>query len=310
MQDDYVLDIESIVYDNELIEIMNPVMAEGRWFEANNSTENEIEAVISPNYYGLETGDIVYLASYFAEDSDELIPVRIVGVLDENADVMKMNYSEDMISYYNFIFNIKDRLEIPLLIMQQEDIARLSLNCPPLKEILWPQGLLFIQYNDNITNEEKIVYDDFIENNIEIAIKEPLPTIKKKSILYIKEQISLILPVFFVFLIMTTMSTICVSVLVVKLHIKNLYIYRIVGIDRRGCFLIQFFVNAIVLYESVIVTFLTYLIFKVFRLNIIFLEFGIWQMAICIFITAFWLGTVYMIQKKMLADHELWRIKR
>ena len=70
-------------------------------------------------------------------------------------------------------------------------------------------------------------------------IEEPLATVREKSIQYVKGQLGETLPVFLVFLIMTVMSTICVSVLEVKQHIRNLYIYRIVGIDKVGCFRIQ-----------------------------------------------------------------------
>lgn len=308
MRDGNRLDMGSIVYDKELIEIMNPVMVEGRWLEANSS--DEIEAVLTQSYYGLEAGDLIHLVPYSAEKSNQIIPVRIVGILNENTDIIKMNYSAHMVDYHNFIFNLQNGLETPLFIMQQEDFDRLSLEYPQLREILWPQGLLFIQYNENITDEEKNEYDKFIESNIEITIKEPLSSVKDKSILYVKEQISETLPILFVFLIMTMMSTICVSVLEVKQHIKNLYIYRIVGTDKKGCFLIQFGVNIIVLCESIIVTALIYLGLKKFGVNIFFIEFGLWQIMICILITVFWLGIVYIVQRKMLGNHELWRFKR
>ena len=113
-----------------------------------------------------------------------------------------------------------------------------------------------------------------------------------------------------VFLIMTVMSTICVSVLEVKQHIRNLYIYRIVGIDKAGCFRIQLLVNIIILCETILITALACAVLKKFGTDIIFLEFGLWQLIICISIIIFWLGIVYMVQKIMLGDHELWRIKR
>ena len=141
-------------------------------------------------------------------------------------------------------------------------------------------------------------------------IEEPLATVREKSIQYVKGQLGETLPVFLVFLIMTVMSTICVSVLEVKQHIRNLYIYRIVGIDKAGCFRIQLLVNIIILCETILITALACAVLKKFGTDIIFLEFGLWQLIICISIIIFWLGIVYMVQKIMLGDHELWRTKR
>ena len=302
------LDMECIVYDKELIKIMDPAIKEGRWLKVNDS--DEIEAVISQNYYGLKAGDIIDMVPYSTGEPDQTVPVRIVGVLEENADIIKMNYSPDMVDYHNFSFNLKERFDIPLLIMQQEDFGRLSKEWPQLREVLWPTGLLFIQYDENITDGQLESNDKFIENNIQIAIKEPLATVREKSIQYVKGQLGETLPVFLVFLIMTVMSTICVSVLEVKQHIRNLYIYRIVGIDKAGCFRIQLLVNIIILCETILITALACAVLKKFGTDIIFLEFGLWQLIICISIIIFWLGIVYMVQKIMLGDHELWRIKR
>lgn len=308
MRDKNVLDMECIVYDKELIKIMDPAIKEGRWLKVNDS--DEIEAVISQNYYGLKAGDIIDMVPYSTGEPDQTVPVRIVGELEENADIIKMNYSPDMVDYHNFSFNLKERFDIPLLIMQQEDFGRLSKEWPQLREVLWPTGLLFIQYDENITDGQLESNDKFIENNIQIAIKEPLATVREKSIQYVKGQLGETLPVFLVFLIMTVMSTICVSVLEVKQHIRNLYIYRIVGIDKAGCFRIQLLVNIIILCETILITALACAVLKKFGTDIIFLEFGLWQLIICISIIIFWLGIVYMVQKIMLGDHELWRIKR
>lgn len=309
IQDSNPLEIEGVAYDKEFIENMTPSVAEGRWLESGKNNSGEIEGVISQNYYGLGVGDIIHLAPYFAENTNKVIPVKIVGVLNEDADIIKMNYSSNMVNFNNFIFNLEQR-ENALLILPQEDIMRLSNDWAQLSEVLWPQGLLFIQYNEGITDEEKRINEEFIDNHIEIAIREPLTTIQKKSILYVKEQIGEILPVFSIFLIMTMMSTVCVSTLVAKQNIKNMYIFRIIGIDKGGCILIQFLVHLLVLFESFIVTALGCLLLNSFGENIIFLDFGLYQVLVCTAIAVFFLGVAYIVQKNMLKDYEIWRIRQ
>lgn len=305
LQDSNVLEIESIAYDKEFIENMKPSIAEGRWLNSGGNNGEEIEGVISQNYYGLGVGDIINLVPYFANNTNQVIPIKIVGVLSENAEIIKMNYSADMVSFNNFISNMEQQ-EDTVLILQQEDIMKLSEGWEQLKEVLWPQGLLFIQYNEGITDGEKKIYEEFIDNHIETKIKEPLMTVKQKSVSYVKEQISEILPVCVIFLVMTMMSTVCVGVLAAKQNAKDLYIVRIVGVDKGGCILIQLLTHLLILCEAFIITALGYILLNIFGEDIIFLDFGLYQALACAAIAIFFLSVVYIVQRNMLKDHEIW----
>ena len=303
--DDAVLDIDSTVYDPELIDIMGAEteIAEGRWFAKNDG--REIEAVISQNYYGLTEGDVVNLVAYAGEES---IPIRIVGVLKEDSTVIKMNYSSDMVGYHNFLYNLQGDPGTQFLILQEEDFSRLAAANPQLKEILWPQGLLFIQYPDRISDEEKAGYDNFIADNLEIRLKETLETVDQKSKRYIKRQLNDIVPVLLVFCIMIVMSTVCVSVIEVRQHITNLSIYRIVGMSRKSCFLIQLCINIIILCLTMAVTAIAFIVMQRLGKDMIIWNTGILQTAVCAFIAVAWMILVFVVQSKVMNKHELWRM--
>ncbi len=199
-QDSWEPEMETIVYDRELVQAMNPKMAEGNWLTDGIRHPEEIEAVNSQNYYGLCAGDTLQLVPYANDRTKDAIPIKITGVLDEHAEILKMEYSKPMVSYHNFIFDTENA-DKPILILRQEDILRLS------EQTLSPRGLLFLLYHQEITDAEKKENEEFMESNIQIHLKEPLSIIKEKSETYLQNQTAEILPVLIPLIVEPILST-------------------------------------------------------------------------------------------------------
>lgn len=314
---DYELPVQSMAYDRELIDSIKPELAAGNWLDHEVNDEEAIEAVVSYNYDGVAVGDLLYLQTYFSEKYGEEIPVKIIGVLAKQAEIVKFKYSQEMVSSQNFVGPLTEESadewpeqpEKLQLLIRQEDITRLSAKWEELDNIIWPNYLLFFTYHQDITAAEKAAADEFIENNFDIEIKESLPAVREKSIQYANDQILELLPIFIAVLIMMMMSTACVGVLSGKQHAKKLSLYRLIGLSQNKCLLIHFLINVFILAETTIITAIAYFVVKYQAPNVI-LDFGIGQLLCCLFISTVWLLFAYYIQTKILKNLDMWGRKK
>jgi len=304
------LEFNGTVYDEKIVDCISPQMAEGRWLGTGENNEKGIDAVISENYYGLEIGDNIQLTVFDAGGDEIQVPVTIVGRLKENEKIARFDYSENMVTSQNFMKRLSvEEGDMPVIILEENENLHKLREWEDIKYSFVPNGLLFFKYNRSLTEEERKENEEVLQNNVEIAIKEALPTVAEKSKEAFGEQALNLLPIFLAVLIIALMSTWCVSVLLVKKQSRKIAVYRILGMTKQECLKLQMLVNGTVLMETVLAAGVAFFLINHFdKEHKFILDFGVWQLLGCACIALSWWGLTFLIQKKMFKEPELWRL--
>lgn len=307
MQDGNELSWNATVYDDGLVERQIPLLSEGEWFSEQSREGREVRAVVSPNDYGLGVGDCMVLAPY--EGAQEEIRVRIIGILDENAQIVSFQPSDHMVSCQNFMSTYEQDNGLPALLMVKSDFEE-SDGFSSLK-MLWPAGMFFIHYKEGISDEERTQNEKFIQKYFNLQIEESLSGVREKSQAHLRQQMSEIVPVLIaaiLFLIITTMS---ISVLGAKYAIENYRIYHMLGLQKRECGVIQLCLNVFILAKGfifimVILAVLNYLPIALKETGR--MESGVMQLAACLVGGGIWLIVSLLLQNGVLNNSSAWRI--
>lgn len=298
----------AIVYDDKLSEAYMPLLEEGRWLEKGEDGAWELRAVISPDNYGIEVGDNIVFRPY--ENGIGNIKVKIVGKLKENSRIVRFQPSDDMVGYQNFISTYDFDDGFPTILFLKSDFDGLLPNSGIGEKLLWPAGMMFIKYREEIEEAEEKKNEDFFQNYLDVRIMEPLEEVKEKSLLYLKEQIMEILPILMAALFFSFLTTICISALGARHAVKDYMIYRLSGLPFHSCKKIQLCLNGIILGKGILIAFLAGFVLKMLVKEPKFLfGFGVWQIGTCVIGSAVWLAVSFTIQKRILKNPEFWRRK-
>lgn len=298
----------AIVYDDELSEAYTPILEKGKWLKKRETGGWELRAVVSPNDYGIEAGDKIVFAPYDSTFGN--IKVKICGKLKENSRVVSFQPSNDMVSYQNFLSTSVSEDGLPMIFLLKSDFDGLFSDRSIGEKMLWPAGMMFLRYKNDITQESIKLNEDFCKKYFDVRIMESLQEVKGKSLKYLKDQIMEVFPVLAASLFFCFLTTICVSALGTRYAVKNYIIYRILGLSLRLCKKIQLCINAILLSEGLLIALVSGILLNLFMKdgNII-LNLGILQFGICFICGAAWLAGSFSIQKKMLKNPDYWRRK-
>ena len=283
-----------IVYDDEFVEIHLPVLKEGKWFEKDKKS-GVLRAVISDNNYGVGVGDFIILNPYDKKCSD--IIVEIIGVLDENAQIIKFFASDNMVSCRNFIGNCDNGNELPTLLLLQSDFFKIESG--NWEELLWPAGMNFFIYDEDISLEERKSNEFFLDNYMKAQISENISSVHQKSVEYICGNLMEVFPILLISILFSIVTTISISVLGAKYAAENYYIYYIIGMSHKKCLGIQFCINLITLIVGFLLSSILIKIF-IYPKMINNMSFDYRVLAVYFISGGIWLIISFFIQKKVL----------
>ena len=81
-------------YDDGWISGYTPKLQSGSWLKTRNKEEKYLEAVVLQNRERYKTGDVVYVDTNSETELQTKIPVKIIGVIDRNADIIFQSNKE------------------------------------------------------------------------------------------------------------------------------------------------------------------------------------------------------------------------
>lgn len=268
-------------YDDEWIQGFVPGLESGRWLKQENTEGKWLEAVVLQSTDKYKTGDIVYLDNNSETVLQTKIPIKIVGIIDRNSDIIyKSNQSGSMdyhmlfsnmagetkeldkISYTNGINNFnpetffvsKKNLDS---VQEQYASCEAEENLSENYENVLSTGKAIFQTELNgvviIAMDQDCSQEVFAYNKNRIAqisqfdFLHDLDYVKKNSWNNIMANISGIIPVGVGMVLFTLISFVTLSTLMYQKNMRKYSIYYMYGLTWRDIFRIH------ILYISLIV---------------------------------------------------------
>lgn len=230
--DGTALEMKSISYDSEIIKRHEPELSEGRWIDSASENDSYIEAVISPNDYGINVGDTIYMNNIFFSYPKNILEIRIVGMLEDNAKII--GYTEDTFvntGAYSDIYcdYSMDVEEVPVLLINHENMKHCNEKDESLSIEDWVTGWVFVSFSDDITEDEIINNEQFLNRYSVTLVRYDMNEVREKSRESLREKLMVILPIFIGAFVLTIISSLCSISVSVKKQMKNYSIYSICG---------------------------------------------------------------------------------
>jgi len=105
-------------YDDELIKGFEPKLQSGNWLKQENKNGSQLEAVVLQSSDKYKTGDTVYLDNNSATKLKTKIPVKIVGIIDRNSDIIYQSANNRSFIDYRILFSN--------MVAESEDLKKIS----------------------------------------------------------------------------------------------------------------------------------------------------------------------------------------
>ena len=235
-------------YDDEVIKRYQPRLKEGRWLSADS---DEIEAVISDSYSGWNVGDVVQLtlAAGNAVTMNELtVDVRIIGILDEGAEVFGLNrpFGEEN-NTYRIMYRpfYPERESDPVMLLSYSALNSFD---PSIVQTI--SNSLITYYEAGFDNEWAREHINQADAGYLVSLKD----MNENSRAYLQEQLLQLLPIVIVLLILVLVSSVSISALSARRRLKDYAKYYVVGLQWNQCVLVNLFQSLVTAAAAVIVT--------------------------------------------------------
>lgn len=105
-------------YDDELIKGFEPKLQSGNWLKQENKNGSQLEAVVLQISDKYKTGDMVYLDNNSVTKLKTKIPVKIVGIIDRNSDIIYQSANNRSFIDYRILFSN--------MVAESEDLKKIS----------------------------------------------------------------------------------------------------------------------------------------------------------------------------------------
>lgn len=105
-------------YDDELIKGFEPKLQSGDWLKQENKDGSQLEAVVLQSSDKYKTGDMVYLDNNSVTKLKTKIPVKIVGIIDRNSDIIYQSANNRSFIDYRILFSN--------MVAESEDLKKIS----------------------------------------------------------------------------------------------------------------------------------------------------------------------------------------
>lgn len=235
-------DIAAYFMGDEFIEGLKLPLADGSWQLQEN--ENYIPCIISPNPYGIKTGD--YIKTNHMD-----VKYKVMGVLTDITYEPRLSSWAANVNGMFESYNVKgaERLFI---------ITKYSL-AGEIKNVLRPELGVFIDYKDGLTEEE------IISNNTILLNKGQFVTyrkIREASELYIYKDLRDLFPVIIGAVIVICIGIISAVSVATESRFKQYRVFYLCGATKRNCILINVMSTTITLIISALLSLSIILIYR------------------------------------------------
>lgn len=291
-------------YDDEWIKGFIPKLQSGRWLKQENTEKKWLEAVVLQSSDKYETGDTVYLDNNSETVLQTKIPIKIVGIIDRNSDIIyqsngsgsmdyrllfsnmagqteeldKISYTDGVNNFYPETFFISkrnlDRVQEQYVNQESEDnLSENYENVPSAEKTIFRtelNGVVLVAMKRNCSREVFEYNRNRIAQISQFYFLHDLDYVKKNTWHNIMANISDIIPVGVGMILFTVISFVTLSTLMYQKNMRKYTIYYMLGLTWRDIFRIH------ILYISwIVLTALTLGVVLIYGAR----YFGIWKEA-------------------------------
>lgn len=268
-------------YDDEWIQAFVPELQSGRWLEQENTEGKQLEAVVLQSSDKYKIGDTVYLDNNFETVLQTKIPIKIVGIIDRNSNIIYQSSRNSPMDYHLLFSNMAGETErldeisyispvnnftpetffvskknldsVQEQYVDQESEKNLSEN---YEGVLRTDKTIFMTVLDGVvlvTMDRDCSREKFLYNKNRIAqisqfdFLHDLDYVKKNTWHNIMANISDLIPIGAGMILFTVISFVTLSTLMYQKNMRKYSIYYMYGLTWRDLFRIH------ILYISLIV---------------------------------------------------------
>lgn len=295
---------ETRAYDEDIIKKYKPKMGVGHWIDQSDSQYGALEAVISENDYGINSGDTITMNVLVGDGTSKAetikVPVKIVGILEDETEIFGRSISgADDIDYRDCYqqFIVK-YANYPILLISKNNLKSVVKNETDYPISMYITGTSLITYDDNITDSQREHNLSYIKDNSDVILMESLTTMKHNNDKYFLSKVIKLLPVLFGVTIFTIINQISIRAITVKMQLRNYTIFNICGLSKRMCSLINFLSAVILSVGAFLVNLGAVFLLKWLPVSDgIVIEITFWQIIACAFILIIDLGLSSILPK-------------
>lgn len=215
-------------YDAAYLTAYQPPLQSGVWFSGKAA---EIEIVISQNSEGISVGDRLIFTDII---TGEPVEGLVIGLLQENAKIIDFDRTAtgtiDCRSFYqaySYAFE-----EHPIVLFSQQQLTGKGVQTQML------DASLLIGYDSEITHQQR-EENALVLSKMGVDVSFTTEQFRTESLLYIYEQVRILLPIAVGILILTLVSIISVQAVLTKKQLRNYAVYCICGLPWNRMILIN-----------------------------------------------------------------------
>ena len=166
---------------------------------------------------------------------------------------------------------------------------------------------LFIKYNDDITDEEKLYNLRFMTQEVEVlSFALRFSDIEKSSLRTVNDDIDTLVPIIVAVMLLALIGSLSSNAINCKTNMKNYSVYYLCGSEKKNIILINLLHNCVVLMISLILSVIVLLllgVFKVFENTVI--HFSMYYIPAVIAIAAFFVILSCIVPLTMIKRNNL-----
>lgn len=280
-----ILTAYTLIYDDYSANLYRPNVKEGKWITetAMENSSDHIMAVVTKNNYGWKVGDIVTLTGL---END--VTIEVIGIIDDNEKYLCANTNfETYRPSYNFMFSshfssLNDELinrgftdeEIKNEIKTLGYTTDIVYNQPVffIIESEWKKteepkimsDLLYIKYNKNITEQEKLYNRKYINENLnEISFVLKMSDINYNSKNEIHSEILTFAPIMVVVFLLSIVGVVCINAINCRNQMRIYSIFYLNGAEKTNILKITAIANTFLVLLALIICIVAFVVLNI-----------------------------------------------
>lgn len=207
-----------------------PKLSSGIWYKNAAKQPGEINASVSPNYQGIECGDLIQ----FEDKNGDTIGIRICGVLENKASYFNIGSYSSPLDIYGLydVFDMSDfGKNEPTIYMSKEDLE---------EHIGGIEGLtVFMTLSDNFTAKDKEKFERYYTSRG--ASLQTYSDVKENSMITLRSKLYMVVPICISVFVLLLASIVCISSLGVVDDLRTMAVIFVTGVSEGKLTVIKCF---------------------------------------------------------------------
>jgi ABC-type multidrug transport system permease subunit len=260
-------------YDDEWLQGFVPKLQSGRWLKTENTEGRWLEAVVLQSRDTYKVGDVEYLDSNSETKLKTRIPVKIVGIIDRNSDIIYQSNRSGSVDYHMLFSNMAGETEnldeisyidnMTCFIPETFFVSKKNLDSVQEQYVSLEAEENLSENYENVLRTEKTIFRTELNGVVMIVMKQNSSTealaynrnriaqisqfdflhdlsyIKKNTWHNIMANISDMIPIGAGMILFTMISFVTLSTLMYQKNMRKYSIYYMYGLTWRNIFWIH-----------------------------------------------------------------------